>query len=419
MENVKAEMAVLGAALMSSEAYAQVVSSLTETDFTKLEHQTIFSAIKKLHNDGIPLDPIILADALGHQVAKVGGMQYITNLFLSLPSAANVSHHIDIVREVSRKRHLVIDLERIIADIRSGNPTVNYLQKIDTALQTYRRPTKDNVEKIGSIAHDVYTDIINGKSLGSPTGFTVLDQTLGGLKNGEVYVIAGRPAMGKTTLASNIAANFARNGSTTIYFSLEQPATDMAKRSLISASECSEHEIRSQSFGARDQVNSIIYEMKNWPLYICDKTYTLSDITEQCYAVKLKAKTLQLIVIDYLQLIKSSQRKNTTRENEVSELSRQIKLMARNLDCPILLLSQLSRAPEQRVNHMPILADLRESGAIEQDADAVIFVYRPWVYDNSKDLGDAYIIIAKNRNGETGKIPVAWDGEHFKFMDKK
>ena len=344
-------------------------------------------------------------------------MPYITKLILSLPSAANVAYYIDIIREMSRKRHLVFDLERIIADIRSGNPNVSYIEQLETALQNTRRHTKCNVEMIGSLAHNVYTDIINGKAVGIPTGFVYLDQVLGGLKKGEVCVIAGRPSMGKTSFATNIATNLACKGYSIIYFSLEQPTNDIIKRIMISTSECSEHEIRSHHSTMLDQVSSILSEMQNWQLCIRDNAFTLNDISEQCYAVKFKTKALHLVVIDYLQLIKTSQRKSATRENEVSELSRQIKLMARDLDCPILLLSQLSRAPEQRANHMPVLADLRESGAIEQDADEVIFVYRPWVYDNSRDHREASIIIAKNRNGETGKIAVAWDGEHFKYKN--
>lgn len=417
MANIDAEKSVLGSALLSAEAYTRATTELTVEDFTATEHQIIFSAIKRMHNEGKVLDSVTLMDALGHELTPAGGIQYITELSLFVPSAANVEYYISIVREESRKRHLVLDLERIVTGIQSGDHDVNYLEQTEMALQNAQSRTASKVTMIGDIAYAAFTEMCEGKKRGASTGFVILDQIIGGLKKGHVTVIAGRPSMGKTSFATNIAANMAGNGKAVAFFSLEQPAIDVIKRVLIAVSGCSEYDVHAQNQTQLERLCGVLGDVYKWQLSITDNAYTLDAIKEQCYAVKRQAKGLDLVVIDYLQLIKTRQRKNGTREQEVSELSRNIKLLARELDCPVLLLSQLSRDVDKRTEHKPVLADLRESGAIEQDADEVIFLYRPYAYDKQADPKEAAIIVAKNRDGDTGEIDAQWDGEHFKYTD--
>lgn len=419
MKSIEAEKSALGSALVSAVAYARVTTELRVDDFTSEAHQLIFSTMKRMHGDGVALDSVTLIDALdgARSLAAAGGVIYITELSLFVPSAANVGYYIRIIREHSRKRHLVEDLERVITGIQSGDNDVDYLEQTEAALQNAHSRTVQKVEMIGDLALSAFTEIVEGKQRGMSTGFIILDQTLGGLKKGHVCVVAGRPSMGKTSFATNIAASVAQEGKTVVFCSLEQPRIDVIKRAMIAVSGCSECDAHAGNETQLERLGGVLEDVGKWQLAVIDDAYSVDAIKEQCYAVKRKTKALDLVVIDYLGLIKPRSRKNGTREQEVAELSRSIKLMARELDCPILLLSQLSRAPEQRSDHKPILADLRESGAIEQDADEVIFLYRPYVYDKQADPKEAVIIVAKNRDGDTGEIDAEWDGEHFRYND--
>lgn len=417
MKSIEAEKSALGSALLSAEAHVRVTTELRVDDFTTEAHQIIFRTMKRMHDDSVALDSITLMDALGHELEVAGGIGYITELSLCVPSAANVEYYIGIMREQSRRRHLMEDLERIITGIQSGDNDVDYLEQTEAALQNAHSRTASKVEMIGDLALSAFTEIVEGKQRGMATGFVILDQILGGLKKGHVCVVAGRPSMGKTSFATNIAANMAGEGKAIAFFSLEQPSIDVIKRVLIAISGCSEYDAQAQNQTQLERLCGVLDDVNKWRLSVTDDAFTLDKIKEQCYAVKRQAKGLDLVVIDYLQLIKTRQRKNGTREQEVSELSRNIKLLARELDCPVLLLSQLSRDVDKRTEHKPVLADLRESGAIEQDADEVIFLYRPYVYDKQADPKEAVIIVAKNRDGDTGEIDAEWDGEHFRYND--
>lgn len=417
MANVEAEKSALGSAILSAEAYARVTTELHADDFTVEAHQVIFATMKRMHDEGKVLDSITLMDALGRDLDVVGGVMYITELSLFVPSAANVEQHISILREQSRRRHFLEDLERIATGIQSGDNDVDYLEQAEAAIDRAHNRTASKVEMAKDFAMAAFTEIVEGKQRGMSTGFPVLDQTFGGLKKGHVCVVAGRPSMGKTAFATNIAASVVQDGKTAIFFSLEQPRIDVIKRAMIAVSGCSEYDAHARNERQLERLSGVLEDVAKWKLSVIDDAFSVDAMKERCYAVKRHAKALDLVVIDYLQLIKSRQRKGGTREQEVSELSRTIKLMARELDCPIILLSQLSRAPEQRTDHKPMLADLRESGAIEQDADEVIMLYRPFVYDKQANPKEAVIIVAKNRDGETGEVDAEWDGEHFKYSD--
>lgn len=417
MKSIEAEKSAIGAALISAEAYARLTAELIDDDFTQQSHKTIFSAIKRMYEDGKPLDAITLMDALGRDLEAVGGAPYITELSLTVPSAANIEYYIGILREAGRKRRLLIDLERICTGIQSDDPDVDYLKQTEDAISNAYSRSGYRPELVKDLVLPAYQELFEGKKQGMSTGFLLLDQTMGGLKRGHVCIVAGRPSMGKTSFATNIAAYAARADKTIAFFTLEQPRIDIVKRLLISSSGCSEVDAQANNLEQLDKLVKSMDDANKWRLCVVDSAYTVDQIREQSYAIKRTLKSLDLVVIDYLQLIKTRGRKNGTREQEVSDLSRAIKLLARELDVPIILLSQLSRATEQRADHRPILADLRESGAIEQDADEVVFLYRPYVYDKKTDPRQASIIVAKNRNGDIGEIEAEWDGEHFRYTD--
>lgn len=415
MANIDAERAVMGAALMSAEAHARARTELIAEDFSTDAHKLLFNAICRIYDNGKALDPITLADELGSELNAAGGMAYITELVTTTITASNVEHHIQIVRESSKKRMFFADISNVITAMKDGS--TDYLEQTQQAIEKAQGKVAAEVGMIGDCVLEAFTEICEGRKRGLDTGFAVLDQTISGLNKGHVCIVAGRPSMGKTSFAANIAANVALEGKSVAFFSLEQPSKDITKRMLISLSGCTEQDAHKMHSGSLAKLAEALETVSKWNMGVIDDAYTLDRIRECCYSLKRKTKALDLVVIDYLGLIKTKGRKNGTREQEVSELSRNIKLLARELDCPIILLSQLSRAPEQRTDHKPILADLRESGSIEQDADEVIFLYRPAVYSSLSDGKEAIISVAKNRNGKTGEIDAEWDGEHFKYTD--
>lgn len=409
------ECSVLGAALKSAEAHTRVVSELTEEDFSIPAHKTIFNAMCRVHEKGKGLDPLILADELGPELVDVGGIKYLTELLVDTITATNVGNHIEAVRELSKKRLFYADMKSILNGMKEGEE--EYLEKAQKAIERAQGKVTTDIGLIGDYALEAFTEICEGKKRGIDTGFVTLDQTLGGLNKGHVCVVAGRPSMGKTSFAANIAANIALRGKSVAFFSLEQPRTDIIKRMLISQSGCTAYDAYKGHAGPLAKLAESLDVISKWNMAIIDDAYTLDKIRENCYRLKRKTKAIDLIVIDYLGMIKPKSRKGGTREQEVSDLSRNIKLLAREMDCPVILLAQLNRDVEKRTDRMPIMADLRDSGAIEQDADEILFLYRPAVYNPQAGGEEAVIKVAKNRNGKTGEIDAKWDGEHFTYTD--
>lgn len=409
------ECSVLGAALKSAEAHTRVISELTEEDFATPAHKTIFNAMCRVHEKGKGLDPLILADELGPELVDVGGIKYLTELLVDTITATNVENHIEAVRELSKKRLFYADMKSILNGMKEGEE--EYLEKAQKAIERAQGKVTTDIGLIGDYALEAFTEICEGKKRGIDTGFVTLDQTLGGLNKGHVCVVAGRPSMGKTSFAANIAANIALRGKSVAFFSLEQPRTDIIKRMLISQSGCTAYDAYKGHSGPLAKLAESLDVISKWNMAIIDDAYTLDKIRENCYRLKRKTKAIDLIVIDYLGMIKPKSRKGGTREQEVSDLSRNIKLLAREMDCPVILLAQLNRDVEKRTDRMPIMADLRDSGAIEQDADEILFLYRPAVYNPQAGGEEAIIKVAKNRNGKTGEIDAKWDGEHFTYTD--
>lgn len=402
-----AEKAVLGSALLGREALERICGELRPDDFERPEHQEIFSAIFALFNANEPVDPVTVADKLG---GRVGGIQYITEIVTGTVSAANVDYHIKVVLEESRKRHAISGLREVVKDMKSGKDE-GYLDRMQGVIDAVRARGGRKVSRVGKDFDAALYGLINGAE-GLTTGFQVLDQTLGGLKRGHLTIIGARPSVGKTSLAMNIAVNMALFDRTVAVFSLEMPREDVLQRAIISYAKCSRDEMFSGGQEAVDRIQNAVSKLSATRLYLSDNAYTVEAIRSQCYAIKQQERELDLIAIDYLGLIQSSLR-NRTRENEVSDISRKIKLLAKELNVPVVLLCQLNRAIEGRNDGRPRLSDLRESGAIEQDADEVLLLHRP-----DPQSENASIIVAKNRNGQTGELSVKWYGKYFLYEDE-
>lgn len=400
-----AEKAVLGSALLSREALEKICGEVRPDDFERPEHQEIFAAIAKMYGNNEPVDPIMVADKLN---GRAGGIQYLTELATGTVSAANVEYHIAVLLDASRKRHTISGLREVVKDMKTGKDD-EYLDRMQSVIDAARARGGRKVSRVGKDFEAAVFALVGGEE-GLTTGFQALDLTIGGLKRGHLTIIGARPSVGKTSLAMNIAVNMALFDRTVAVFSLEMSREDVLQRAVISYAKCSKDELVSTE--AADKMMNTAKRLSTTRLYLSDNAYTVEAIKSQCYAIKQQERQLDLVAIDYLGLIQTNIR-NRTRENEVSDLSRKIKLLAKELNTPVVLLCQLNRAIESRNDGKPRLSDLRESGAIEQDADEVLFLHRP-----DPQSEDATIIVAKNRNGRTGEVNVKWRGKYFLYEDE-
>ena len=357
----------------------------------------------------------------------VGGIQYISYLATTLPTTANIVQHIDIVCEKSLRRKLIHTANDIID--KSYNAGGSSQEVADNAGKLIFDALEDNSQR-GMVhirdlllqTHDNLTDMYQnkGKLTGAPTGFEGLDKELHGLQKSDLILIAARPGMGKTSFALNVASHAAIRGNVPVaIFSLEMSGVQLVSRLISSEMLIDSNHLRSGELEDDDweKIAVSLNTLGNAPIYISDSTnITVSDIRARCRRLKAE-KGLGLIVIDYLQLMSGS--RSESRQQEVSDMSRSLKILAKELNVPIVTLSQLSRAPDQRKDdHRPKLSDLRESGAIEQDADIVLFLYRDEIYNpDTEQKNIAECIIAKHRNGSTGNIKMVWAGQYTKFMN--
>ncbi len=427
--NKEAEQSVLGAMLTDRDCVTAAFESLRSEDFYIETNKKIFSAMQSLFNRNLPIDLVTVSEELtvGNALEAVGGIQYISYLASSLPTTANLSQHINIIREKSLRRKLIHTANDIIT--KSYDNSGSSQEVADTAgklifdaLEGNNQRGMVHIRDLLLKTHDNLTDMYQnkGKLTGAPTGFEGLDKELHGLQKSDLILVAGRPGMGKTSFALNMAANAAIKGNVPVaIFSLEMSGVQLVSRlisseMLINSSHLKSGELEDDDW---EKIAVSLNTLGNAPIYISDSTnVTVSDIRAQCRRLKAE-KGLGLIVIDYLQLMSGTRAES--RQQEVSDMSRSLKILAKELDVPIVTLSQLSRAPDQRKDdHRPKLSDLRESGAIEQDADIVLFLYRDEIYNpDTEQKNIAECIIAKHRNGSTGNIKMVWAGQYTKFMD--
>ncbi len=432
-QDVAAEQCVLGGMLLSKDAIADVVEILKTGDFYKPTHATIFDAILDLYGRGEPADAITVAAALAgsNDLGRVGGAAYLHTLINSVPTAANAAYYARIVGERAVLRRLIEAGTRIVqlgyGSASGAGRDVDDL--VDLAQQAVYDVTERRVSEDFAILSDLLQPTLDeieavgaqgGVMTGVPTGFTDLDRLLNGLHAGQLIIVAGRPGLGKSTAAMDFArATSVRGNFASAIFSLEMSKVEIVMRLLSAEARVPLHVLRSGQLSDDDwtKLARRMGEISEAPLFVDDTpNMTLMEIRAKARRLKQR-HDLKLIVVDYLQLMTSPKRVES-RQQEVAELSRGLKLLAKEVECPVVAVSQLNRGPEQRTDKRPQLSDLRESGSIEQDADVVILLHRDDYYDKeSPRAGEADFIVAKHRNGPTDTITVAAQLHLSRFVD--
>lgn len=426
-QDLAAEQSVLGGMLLSKDAIADVIEILRSNDFYRPAHEIIYESIIELYGHGEPVDAVTVSAELTKrgEIAKVGGAPYLHTLLSSVPTAANANYYARIVREQSILRKLIEAGTKVVQLGYAGegevDDTVDKAQAEIFAV-TERRASEDYV-KLNTLlpeALDQIEAISRGTVVeGVMTGFKELDILTNGLHPSNMIVLAARPAMGKSTLGLDIARNASiHNKATSVIFSLEMSRSEITMRMLSAEARVPLNSIRSGQLSDEDwsRLARRMGEISEAPLFI-DDSPNLSMMEIRAKARRLKQRhDLKLIIIDYLQLMTSG-KKVENRQQEVSEFSRQLKLLAKELEIPVIAISQLNRSPEQRSDKRPMLSDLRESGSIEQDADVVILLHRDDVYDSQNRPGEADLMVAKHRNGPTKTITVSAQLHYSRFVN--
>ena len=428
--DIDAERSCLGCMLLSGDCIAPVFERIKNKDyFYRPNHQELYEAIGALFHAGKPVDVITLMNELVKRgtLELIGGAQYITELSGAVPSTANLSYYIDIVIEKYKLRRLI--------SVSSVTATDSYAAVkdskdiIETAEKEIFNIAMNNeasaLAQMKDILPDIYERIdeyyrTKGQVQGIAMGFKELDRLLGGLQPASLVIVACRPSMGKSSFSHNVAGYASiKNNQATAIFSLEMSKAEVAMRIISSEAAIDSEKIKRGEISEEEfeRLNSTMTLLEKAPLYIDDTAgISVAEVRSKCRRIK----DLKLVIIDYLTLMSSPGRKTENRQQEVSELSRQLKVLARDLNVPIMVLAQLSRGAATRSDHTPVLSDLRESGAIEQDADVVMFIHRPAYYTDSQEQDKtlAQIIVAKQRNGATGSIELTWKAEFTRFVDR-
>jgi replicative DNA helicase len=429
--DVEAEQAVIGSMLTDKEAVISAIETLKPEDFYREDNKIIYSAILNLYSKGDAIDIITLKSELSSmgKLEAVGGLEYLAELPEKVPTTANVDKYINIIEEKSTLRTLIKTGNEIIT--LGYDPTQDVEELMDSAEKKIFGVMQSRNQKSYSVIKDILVDtfveledLYNRQQhiTGVPTGFYDLDYKTAGLHGSDLVLVAARPAMGKSAFALNIATNAAVRANTPVaIFSLEMSKEQMVNRILCSEALVDSNKVRTGKLEDDDwtklaEASGILSESE----IIIDDTPGISimEIRAKCRKMKLE-KNIGLVVIDYLQLVQgSSRRASGSREQEIAEISRSLKILAKEINVPVIALSQLSRAPEQRPDHRPMLSDLRESGSIEQDADIVIFLYRDDYYNQDSDKKNvAEVILAKHRSGSTGTVELGWLGNYTKFVN--
>ena len=427
-----AERSVLGSMLIDAGALEISLEQLRDEDFYLPAHEAIFAAMRDIRASGNAVDLVTVSTELERhgKLELAGGLTYLTDLVTFVPTAANAQHYIELVEAKSTQRQLIRAGGEIIRDGMDDE------KELDDTLNAAERRIYDismrkaqgslvPMEQIVPVAYNLIGELAqrHGKITGVPSGFVELDRLTNGFQKSDLVIVASRPAMGKSSFAMNIAQHAAVHANkTVVVFSLEMSSEQLVMRMLCTEATVDSQRIKEGLIGSNEmtQLMEVMDPMSRAKIYIDDSSgASVPVIRSKCRRLNARAG-LDMVVIDYLQLMQSSGgRKSDNRMQEISDMTRQLKLLARELDVPILLLCQLNRGPDTRADHRPIISDLRESGSIEQDADMVILLYRPAAYLDTQEYeqGDntSQIIIAKHRHGATGMVKLLWQGEYTRF----
>lgn len=428
--SIESEQSVIGSVLLDNESLTQVEEVLSPPDFYKKSHQELWASILELSERREPIDVITLSAALreSNQIDSVGGVEYLSYLVDAVPTAANTLYYARIIKEMSLRRRLIHEAGLIAEEAMNKRGNIDgFIDSVEQRiLKIAEKRLRSSFSRVGdivkdSIKHVEYLYINKGKITGSPSGFKDLDSMTNGFQPSDLVIIAGRPSMGKTALALSMVRHMAVNEQKRVaFFSLEMSKQQIVLRLLCSEARVSNSKVRSGHLGESDfpKLVDAASKIAQADIFI-DDTPAISVMEMRAKARRLHREgPLSAIVVDYLQLMKGSSRNAERREQEISEISSSLKALAKELGVPVLALSQLNRAVESRQDKRPIMADLRESGAIEQDADIIGFVYRDEVYHpETQDRGVAEIIISKHRSGPIGTIRLGFQGEFTLFVD--
>ena len=431
--SIEAEQSVIGGLLRDNAAFDRIADMMNPEDFYRYDHRIIFEQIVKMINSSKPADVITVYENLSllGKADDVGGLAYLNAMAQNTPSAANIRRYAEIVRDRSILRQLITVADEISGNAFSpqGKEVKQMLDEAESKIFAIAEqgargaagwlPVQPLLTQVVERIDELYSRENQSEITGVPTGWIDLDRMTSGLQPGDMVVVAGRPSMGKTAFSMNIAENVAvEAGLPVAVFSMEMGGVQLAMRMLGSVGQLDQHRLRTGRLNDEDwpRLTHAIQKMNDCQVYI-DETPALNPIEMRARARRLARQCgkLGLIVVDYLQLMQGSQ-PGDNRASEISEISRSLKGLAKELGCPVIALSQLNRSLEQRPNKRPVMSDLRESGAIEQDADVIIFLYRDEVYNpDSPDKGTAEIIIGKQRNGPIGSVRLTWIGQYTKF----
>lgn len=435
--SIEAEQSVIGGLLLENDALDKIADILKADDFYQHDHKTIFQHITKLIERARPADIVTVAESLEStaELSGVGGIAYLGSLAQNTPTAANIRRYAEIVRERAVMRQLVIVGSDIAgsAYAPNGRDAQQLLDEAEAKIfQIAEGGEKDNqgfqdikelLPQVAEKIDELFSREDQSEVTGIPTGFTDLDKMTSGLHGGDMIVVAGRPSMGKTAFSINMAENIALDtGLPVAIFSMEMGAAQLATRMIGSVGRLDQHRMRTGRLEDEDweKLTTALGKLNEAPIFI-DEGAGLSSFDVRARARRLHRQMgkLGLIVVDYLQLMAApAGKQGENRATEISEISRSLKALAKELDVPIVALSQLNRGLEQRPDKRPVMSDLRESGAIEQDADVILFIYRDEVYNpDSEDKGTAEIIIGKQRNGPIGRVRLTFVGQHTRFED--
>ncbi|MDB2105443.1 replicative DNA helicase [Clostridium paraputrificum] len=421
--SIEAEQAALGCIINYKSQLALAEDVLKDDDFYWDKHKRIFSTIKALSRKDMNIDLITLLNELkvSDSIDKCGGVSYITELATNTVFSSNVESYVKIIKDKSDRRNLIRAGRELISKSYEESEVESIISTVeDKIYKVINSKESEDILDMGQSVEKVLTRIENnycngGKILGNTTGFKEIDNTISGLQKGDFIIVAARPSMGKTAFALNIGQHASKGASVGI-FSLEMTTEQLmerliSSRSLVEFGKIKTGKLDEAEFRKITDAANVLAKRK---IFIDDKSTNLSDIKAKCRNLKIK-EGLDVVIIDYLQLIEISDKTNS-REQEIAKISRELKKLAKKLEITIVALSQLSRAPEQRTDHKPILSDLRESGSIEQDADVIFMLYRDEYYNKeSEEKNIAEVIINKNRNGETKTIKLGWIGQYQRF----
>ena len=428
-QNLEAEQSLLGSVLLENEALFKVLEIIKKDDFYRESNRQIYQAMIDLYEKNEPTDLITVTEVLKrkNKLDEVGGASYLADLLENIPTAANIEYYAKIIRQKSILRNLIHSATEIVSKATTAEENVEDILDFSekTIFQISEEQTKQSFYPLKTILKSTFKDIerlYEKKQLitGMPSGFTELDSKTSGFQPSDLIIIAGRPSMGKTAFALNVAQHASQEAHIAIaLFSLEMSKEQLALRMLCSEARVDNHKLRTGFIAESDwgKLSMAAGKLADSKMYI-DDTPGITVFEMRAKSRRLKAEHgLGMIIVDYLQLMAGSKNRSDSREQEISEISRSLKGLAKELHVPVIALSQLNRKVEDRIDKRPHMADLRESGAIEQDADVILFIYRDEVYhpDSDESKGKAEVIIGKQRNGPTGEIQLSFINEYTRF----